>query len=521
METRRHPDDKQAIQAATGRSVLWEGELLLDPDFFATLDGFTADIRVKRARAHNELSRYRYDVVLRPGAPRPTTEQVVRWTGPDFTLTDNLRVTGIPNARLTGDLTALLRHRRHQPPGRRRGRRPRGPARPRRGPGLRRSPSPGTARPTTAPRRGLHPPGARRRRGERRGDRPGSRRDLRHPHRRLPLGRRVPARQPARPLPGRARADAGPAGARRRVPARLHGPGRLHPARQAPRHHQRQDRRRRAPRPRLRRPQLRPRPARSPRGAPLRAVRRGARRPGRHDRRRLLRPGRRQHHRHPGARRGPRRRAAADLPGRLPPPHVVAELVGVVADRPRRRPPRPWRSPTAPTPPASTSRKLLPLSPSRRASTSTRSPTTTTPTWSSRSSSSTGRRPRQARAARRSNWSRGTRRCGPASGRGPAAVPCRSSSRRSGCRGGRPRTTSPPRSAPARSTWPHAPLLRCALIDGRKLVLTFHHIVADGWSLPVLHRELLALYAGEALRAGHPVPGVPAQPRRARPRERA
>jgi hypothetical protein len=42
------------------------------------------------------------------------------------------------------------------------------------------------------------------------------------------------------------------------------------------------------------------------------------------------------------------------------------------------------------------------------------------------------------------------------------------------------------------------PLIRCALIrfgeDRSRLVLTFHHIVADGWSLPVLHRELLALY---------------------------
>ncbi|GAA3291469.1 hypothetical protein GCM10020295_08400 [Streptomyces cinereospinus] len=42
------------------------------------------------------------------------------------------------------------------------------------------------------------------------------------------------------------------------------------------------------------------------------------------------------------------------------------------------------------------------------------------------------------------------------------------------------------------------PLLRCALIrlagHRSRLVLTFHHIVADGWSLPVLHRELMACY---------------------------
>ncbi|MEV5907252.1 condensation domain-containing protein, partial [Streptomyces sp. NPDC052127] len=45
------------------------------------------------------------------------------------------------------------------------------------------------------------------------------------------------------------------------------------------------------------------------------------------------------------------------------------------------------------------------------------------------------------------------------------------------------------------------PLLRCALIrfgdERSRLVLTFHHIVADGWSLPILHRELLALYGDD------------------------
>ena len=44
-----------------------------------------------------------------------------------------------------------------------------------------------------------------------------------------------------------------------------------------------------------------------------------------------------------------------------------------------------------------------------------------------------------------------------------------------------------------------APLLRCTLIrlaaDRHRLVLTNHHILMDGWSLPVLVRELLALYA--------------------------
>jgi amino acid adenylation domain-containing protein len=46
------------------------------------------------------------------------------------------------------------------------------------------------------------------------------------------------------------------------------------------------------------------------------------------------------------------------------------------------------------------------------------------------------------------------------------------------------------------------PLLRCTLIrhGGRdRLLLTLHHIVADGWSVSVLTRELLALYEGETL----------------------
>ena len=46
------------------------------------------------------------------------------------------------------------------------------------------------------------------------------------------------------------------------------------------------------------------------------------------------------------------------------------------------------------------------------------------------------------------------------------------------------------------------PLLRCALVrlgeERSRLILTFHHIVADGWSLPVLHRELMAFYGTDA-----------------------
>ncbi|MDT7729029.1 MAG: hypothetical protein QOI21_5605 [Actinomycetota bacterium] len=103
-------------------SVAWEGELLLDPDFFPALGeklDAGVDVRIKRARYHNELSRYRYDVVLRKGAiQEPVAAPELVW-GKDFsdlaelaarleeTRVTGLRVTGLPNARLAGDLEAL------------------------------------------------------------------------------------------------------------------------------------------------------------------------------------------------------------------------------------------------------------------------------------------------------------------------------------------------------------------------------------------------------------------------------
>ncbi|MFI0715942.1 amino acid adenylation domain-containing protein [Streptomyces inhibens] len=111
------------LRAATG-STAQERELLVDPDFFPALTGVVSgigavDVRLKRGRYHNELSRYRYDVVLHR-APlasqvRPFDEApVLRWpemTGGTEELAallverrpDRLRVTGVPNARLAGE----------------------------------------------------------------------------------------------------------------------------------------------------------------------------------------------------------------------------------------------------------------------------------------------------------------------------------------------------------------------------------------------------------------------------------
>ena len=59
------------------------------------------------------------------------------------------------------------------------------------------------------------------------------------------------------------------------------------------------------------------------------------------------------------------------------------------------------------------------------------------------------------------------------------------------------------------------PLFRVKLMrlvnDEHLLLLTLHHIVADGWSLGVLHRELGALYEAFAVGGPFPLPDLPIQ----------
>ena len=72
-------------------------------------------------------------------------------------------------------------------------------------------------------------------------------------------------------------------------------------------------------------------------------------------------------------------------------------------------------------------------------------------------------------------------------------------SRSSGC--------APP-NAPRFATSPSQPAFRVALIrtaaDRHRLVLTNHHIVLDGWSMPILLREIFASYYGQRLPAAAP-----------------
>ena len=68
----------------------------------------------------------------------------------------------------------------------------------------------------------------------------------------------------------------------------------------------------------------------------------------------------------------------------------------------------------------------------------------------------------------------------------------------------------------------HQPALRAALIrtadDRHRFVLTNHHIVLDGWSLPILLQEIFASYYGQRLPRRRVLPQVRHVAGRSRPR---
>ena len=134
VEVRRADDatPPAALRRLVEQRVLLEKELLLDPEFFHALARrlprtTTVDVRLKHGRHHNELSRYRYEVVLRTAAPDITdvSDAPLRKWGTDIadledlateleagltaTAPLRLRLTGVPNRRLTADLTAAER----------------------------------------------------------------------------------------------------------------------------------------------------------------------------------------------------------------------------------------------------------------------------------------------------------------------------------------------------------------------------------------------------------------------------
>jgi amino acid adenylation domain-containing protein/FkbH-like protein len=113
------------LQERIRKNVAREGELLVDPEFFTSLRTKLprishVEIHLKRGRAHNELTRFRYDVVLhvdntaaqeldcswldwsRQSLSAESLRETLRSTQPEV-----LGITGVPNARISRDVAAL------------------------------------------------------------------------------------------------------------------------------------------------------------------------------------------------------------------------------------------------------------------------------------------------------------------------------------------------------------------------------------------------------------------------------
>ncbi|MFD0499330.1 amino acid adenylation domain-containing protein [Streptomyces rhizosphaericus] len=118
--------DPEELERAIDRSVAQEEELLIAPEFFTALHtagipAYCSDMQVKRGRYDNELSRYRYDVVLSMSPAEPyslRTAPRLNWdreiAGLDELTTHlrercpaALRVVGVPNGRVAGQLAEL------------------------------------------------------------------------------------------------------------------------------------------------------------------------------------------------------------------------------------------------------------------------------------------------------------------------------------------------------------------------------------------------------------------------------
>jgi amino acid adenylation domain-containing protein len=120
MELHRH-GTAQEVTRAVEAALRRETEMLFDPDFFAALphhlDGVGAcEIRVKAGDYDNELSRYRYDVVLRRRAAGSSPVPRVRWNQLDTvdrleqrlsSGSRGLRLLSVPNRRVSGDYRAM------------------------------------------------------------------------------------------------------------------------------------------------------------------------------------------------------------------------------------------------------------------------------------------------------------------------------------------------------------------------------------------------------------------------------
>lgn len=121
-EAVRRPGPPFEMLARAAMRVADEVELVIHPAYFvqyAAATGLVSHVEAepRRGRFGNEMTRYRYDVVLHRGEPLPTAEVewrdwgADRWTLEQFRLhlaerSESLGLTGIPNALLEAELAA-------------------------------------------------------------------------------------------------------------------------------------------------------------------------------------------------------------------------------------------------------------------------------------------------------------------------------------------------------------------------------------------------------------------------------
>jgi amino acid adenylation domain-containing protein len=127
VQLRRAPDESSVgqLRQRIARAVQQDKELVIDPQLFVELPkylpGITqVEIQLKGGGGDNELTRYRYDVVLHVGAVRQAAAlRRVRWSAhhsaaqqlqqhvSQGSVDEGISIEGIVNGRIAGDLAAL------------------------------------------------------------------------------------------------------------------------------------------------------------------------------------------------------------------------------------------------------------------------------------------------------------------------------------------------------------------------------------------------------------------------------
>ncbi len=118
------PVSASELRQRVGRAVAQDKELVIDPKLFWALPGrvhgiYATDVQLKRGRAPNELTRYRYDVVLHTTEQDdlPNASDSLDWKASAWSVADleaalkerrwcGVRVHSIPNQRLARELAA-------------------------------------------------------------------------------------------------------------------------------------------------------------------------------------------------------------------------------------------------------------------------------------------------------------------------------------------------------------------------------------------------------------------------------